>query len=213
MAILPFEIQFADTDNVDKNARVKHRLIKGAKVGKYVKTVQSRAKAIITRYFKRYSNAEERTEKYLMMIDDILTKNILKSGNLPYISNQMFMTHKAIDTLDSNEYALSYDTMERLQNLTLEVAIKQGIVPTTFVKDIDVLVDNSFGKEFGNSKDASPLLLACRRIVYQMQVLNDKRSFSNYMMEHLYMVNSDPIEDDTDKLEELRIGLIKALNV
>lgn len=27
---IPFEIQFADTDNVDKNARPKNRLIKGA---------------------------------------------------------------------------------------------------------------------------------------------------------------------------------------
>lgn len=213
MAVLPFEIQFADTDNVDKNARVKHRLIKGAKVGKFVKSVQTRAKTIVTRYFKHYSNAEERTEKYLTMIDDVLTKNILKTGNLPYISNRMFMTHKAVDTLDSNEYALSYDTMERLQNLTLEVAIKQGFIPATFVKDIDNLIDTIFGKEYGDSKDASPVLLACRRVVYQMQVLNDKRSFSNYMMDLLYMINRDPIENDTEKLEELRLGLIKILNV
>lgn len=208
---IPFEIQFANTDNVDKNARPKNRLIKGAQIAKFVKSVTTRAKTIITKAFKKYSNSEERVAKYLPVIDDVLTKNILKTGNLPYISNQLFVTHHAVDTLDSTEYALSYDTMEKLQNLTLDVAVKQGIIPSTFDTEINKLVDSVFGKEFGHSKDASPVILACRRVVYQMQALNDANSFSKYMKEHLYELNRDKIENEDKKLEELRLGLIKIL--
>ena len=208
---IPFEIQFADTDNIDKNARPKNRLIKGAQITKFVKSVSTRAKTIITKAFKHYSDSEERVAKYLPVVEDVLTKNILKTGNLPYISNQLFVTHHAVDTLDSTEYALSYDTMNRLQNLTLEVAIKQGIIPASFVTEINKLVDAVFGKEFGHSKDASPVLLACRRVVFQMQALNDSSSFNKYMKEHLYALNPDPIEQDDEKLEELRVGLIKIL--
>lgn len=47
--------------------------------------------------------------------------------------------------------------------------------------------------------------------MFQMQALNDSSSFNKYMKEHLYALNPDPIEQDDEKLEELRVGLIKIL--
>ena len=74
---IPFEIQFADTDNVDKNARPKNRLIKGAQIAKFVKSVSTRAKTIITKAFKHYSNSEERVARYLPVVEEIYMVSFL----------------------------------------------------------------------------------------------------------------------------------------